>query len=241
VPALTLPLLLTLLASTGAPTLVPEERMEFDIDYKGMRLGEAKLFLGQVDGGVIPAVLQTRTTGIASIITIRQQLSSNLDRETGLPRSIALDAREGDYRHSDTATFDRPANKVRVREQGKHVNNYVLDVPPGTVDFIAMVYRLRQIPLEPGERHPFHVLAGKTVSRIEAEVMGRERVSSGIGEVAAIKVRVPTNFEGEFQEKNATFIWFSDDPRRIIVRISTAFAIGRATARLVSYEPGERG
>jgi hypothetical protein len=240
VPALTLPLLLTLLAST-APTLVPEERMEFAIDYKGVRLGKAKLFLGQVDGGIIPAFLQTRTTGIASIITIRQQLSSNLDRETGLPRSIALEAVEGNYRHSDTASFDRPANKVTVREQGKHVNTYVLDVPPGTVDFIAMVYRLRHLPLEPGASHPFDVLAGKTVSRIHAEVAGRERVSSGIGEIAAIKVRVPTSFEGEFQEKDPTFIWFSDDPRRIIVRISTAFAIGRATAKLVSYAPGGSG
>lgn len=238
-PGLTLPLIAALLAATGTSRLVQNERMEFAIDYKGMRLGKSQLFLGRADGSVIPAVLQTRTTGVAAVITIRQQLSSNIDRTTGLPRSNSLDAVEGNYRHTDTASFDRATNKVTVRERGKHDNTVVVDVPPGTVDFLTMVYRLRGMPLEPGTMHAFDVLAARTVSRIEAEVVGRERVSTGIGDLPAIKVRVPTSFEGEFQEKNPTFIWFSDDPRRIIVRISADFAIGRATARLVSYSAGD--
>jgi hypothetical protein len=240
VQGLTLPLIAAaILAAPHAPPLVQNERMEFAIEYKGVRLGKAQLFLGRADGSVIPAVLQTRTTGVAAIITIRQQLSSNIDRTTGLPRSNALEAVEGNYRHTDTASFDRTTNKATVRKRGKHDNTYVLDVPPGAVDFLSMVYRLRALPLEPGAMHAFHVLAARTVSRIEAEVVARERVSTGIGDFPAVKVRVPTNFDGEFQEKKPTFIWFSDDHRRVIVQISTDFAIGRATARLVSYSPGD--
>jgi len=235
----TLPLLLALLGAAGAPRLVPHERMEFAIDYKGVRLGKAELFLGSAGGGVIPAFLQTRTTGVAAIVTLRQQLSSNLDRATGLPRSNSLDAVEGNYRHSDTAAFDRTANTATVRERGKHDNTYVVAVPPGTTDFLAMVYRLRALPLEVGAKHEFDVLAARRVSRIEAEVVAREPVDTSMGELPALKVRVPTSFEGEFQEKNPTFIWFSDDARRIVVRLSTDFAIGRATARLVSYSPGD--
>jgi hypothetical protein len=242
VPTLALPLLVTLLASSsGAPRLVPEERMEFAIDYKGIRLGKAQVFLGRADGSVIPVFLQTRTTGLASIITIRQHLSSNIDRETGLPRSSSLEAIEGDYRHRDTTAFNRAENTATVYKRGKHENTQVVNVPPGTLDFLAMVFRLRQLPLEPGSRHAFDVLAGRTVSHVETEVVGRERVSSGVGDVEAVKVRVPTSFEGEFQEKNPTFIWFTDDSRRIIVRISVEFAIGRATATLASYTPGKTG
>ena len=247
VPGLAFPLLLALLIapdsdSGSTPRLVAEERMEFSVDYKGVRLGKAQLFLGHADGSVIPAFLQTRTTGVASIITIRQQLSSQLDRHTGLPRSTALEAVEGGYRHSNTAAFDRVRNKATVRRRGsKSDKTWVLDVPPGTVDFLALVYQLRQLPLDTGSRHPFDVLAGRNLAHIETEVAGREQVSTGIGKVPAVKVRVPTSFEGEFQEKNPTFIWFSDDARRIIVRISADFAIGRATATLISYSPGDAG
>jgi hypothetical protein len=212
--------------------------MEFAIDYKGVRLGKAQLFVGRTDGAVIPAFLQTRTTGVASIITMRQQLASNMDRETGLPRSSSLDAVEGNYRHSTHAAFDRSANTATVRKSGKTSRTWVVDVPPDATDFVAMVFRLRSLPLEPGSRHQFDVLAGRKISRIEVEVVGRERVSTGIGEVDAVKVRAPTTFEGEFEEKRPTFVWFSDDQRRLIVRISAEFAIGRATATLVSYSPG---
>jgi hypothetical protein len=240
VPGPTLPLIAAaILAATHAPRLVQNERMEFAIDYKGVRVGKSELFLGRSDGGVIPAFLQTRTTGVAAIITIRQQLSSNIDRTTGLPRSNSLEAVEGNYRHSDTASFDRTTNKATVRRRGKHDNTYVVDVPPGSVDFLAMVYLLRAMPLEVGTMQAFHVLAAQTVSRIETEVVARERVSTGIGDLPALKVRVPTGFDGKFEEKNPTFIWFSDDHRRVIVQISTDFAIGRATARLLSYSPGD--
>jgi hypothetical protein len=227
-------------ASDYARRFVPDERMEFAIDYKGVRLGKAQLFVGAAEGSVLPVFLQTRTTGVASIITLRQQLASNLDRRTGLPRSTSLDAVEGGYRHSQRASFDRTANTATVTKQGKtEPRTWVVDVPPGTVDFLAMVFRLRLLPLEPGSRHEFDVLAGRNISHIVAEVVGREAISSSLGDLQTLKVRVPTSFEGEFQETKPTFVWFSDDDRRVVVRISAEFAIGRATATLVNYTRGE--
>jgi hypothetical protein len=69
-------------------------------------------------------------------------------------------------------------------------------------------------------------------------VVKRESVRTEAGRFAAVKVRVPTGFDGKFSEKNPTYVWFSDDVRRVIVKISTDFAIGRAEAELTSYQPG---
>ena len=69
-------------------------------------------------------------------------------------------------------------------------------------------------------------------------MLGRERVETRAGTFQAVKVRVPTGFTGKFSEKNPTFIWFSDDDRRVVVRITADFAIGNATANLVTYAPG---
>jgi hypothetical protein len=70
-------------------------------------------------------------------------------------------------------------------------------------------------------------------------VVKREQVKTGAGKFAAVKVRVPTGFDGKFSEKNPTFVWFSDDERRVVVKISTDFAIGRAEAELTAYQPGQ--
>jgi hypothetical protein len=116
-----------------------------------------------------------------------------------------------------------------------------VNVPPGTLDFVALVFRLRTLSLEEGARYTFPVLNGKIVSTVVAEVVGRETLSTKAGKFPTVKVRVPTAFNGKFSEKSPTFVWFSDDARRIVVRLSTDFAIGRALADLTDYEPGVTG
>jgi hypothetical protein len=214
--------------------------MDFSIVHRGLSIGRARINVGRPEGRVLPVFLEARTSGIASLFQFREQLASYLDLETGLPRSSSLSAVEGSYRHFDTADFDRARNLARVRIRGKNDNRYEVPVPPGTLDFVAMIFRLRALPLETGRRHEFDVLAGRKVARIATEVVGREQVSTRAGDFAAVKVRVPTSFTGEFQEENPTHVWFSDDARRIVVRISTGFTVGQATARLESYTPGTR-
>jgi hypothetical protein len=202
-------------------------------------MGKARLFVGNVEPTIVPVFLQAQTSSIFSFITLREQISTYLDPATGLPRSASLDAVEGSYRHTDTVQFDRATNKATVREKGKYDHTNVVDVPPGTLDFVGLVFKLRSLPLDARVRYEFPVLAGRKLNTIVAEVVARETVSTSLGDVAAVKVRVPTSFSGKFSEKNPTHVWFSDDARRIVVRITTDFAVGHATASLVSYAPGE--
>lgn len=231
--------LLAALAGSAALPFAPGERMEFDVSYLGMRMGKARISVGRPEGEILPVFLETRSVGLAAVVKLRQQLASYLDIETGLPRSSSLDSVEGSYHHVDTADFDRRAGKAKVRERGKYDNTYLVDVPPDTLDFVALVFKLRTLPLEPGARHPFDVLAGRKVNHVVAEVVGRESVKTKAGRFQAVKVRVPTGFSGKFSEKNPTFVWFSDDARRVVVQITTDFAIGHATASLTAHIPGD--
>jgi hypothetical protein len=225
---------------THHPVVAPRsnEAMEFSVSYLGVRVGKVRLFVGNVDETVAPVFLQAQTSSVLSFITLRQQLATYLDVGTGLPRSATLDAVEGSYRHSDTTKFDRIAHKATVRVRGKHDNTYVVDTPPGTIDFVGLVYRLRTLPLEDGARYAFPVLAGRRLNAVVAEVVGRETVETKIGTFRTVKVRVPTGLTGKFSEKNPTHVWFSHDERRMVVRITSDFAVGHATATLVSYAPG---
>jgi hypothetical protein len=223
------------------PPAVPpraNEVMEFQVSYLGIPMGKVRLFSGAADAAVTPLFLQAQTTSVFAVVTLKQQLASYLDVRTGLPLSGSLDAVEGSYRHTDTVSYDRLANKAKVREKGKYDNTYLIDVPPDATDFIALVYRLRGLPLDPGARYDFRVLAGRDLNKVVAQVLGRERVETKAGTFQALKVRVPTGFTGKFSEKDPTFVWFSDDDRRVVVRITADFAIGHATANLTSYTPG---
>ena len=72
----------------------PGERMDYAVSYMGMELGKARLSVGRVEGEILPVFLETRTTGLMSVVDLRQQLASYLDVETGLPRRTSLDAVE---------------------------------------------------------------------------------------------------------------------------------------------------
>ena len=232
--------------SIATTTFVPpssNERMEYTVSYLGITVGKARLFSGKVDASTAPIFLQAQTASIAAIVTLKQQLASYVDPTTGLARSGQLDAVEGSYRHTDTVTYDRTAspNRATVREKastGKdETRSFAL--PYGTLDFVSLVYRLRHLKLEPGTKYTFHVLTGRILSTAVVEVVGREELSTGIGKVQALKVRVPTAFAGKFAETNPSFVWLTDDARRIVARITTDFAIGHATASLDAYTPGE--
>ncbi len=233
-------LLAALVLSAAPPALpfAPEERMDFNVSYLGLKVGTARIAVGQPIDSLLPVFLQARTGGIASIADVREALVSNLDTATLLPRLATLDAVEPGYRHSDRTHFDREAGKATFTSRGKSESTEVVDVPPGTLDFVALVFRLRTLPLPDGARNEFPVLAGSKVSQVVTVVEGRERVETGAGTFQAVRVRIPTGFTGKFSERNPTYLWFSDDARRIVVRIGTDFVIGRAVATLVSYEPG---
>lgn len=225
-------------ARAGAP-FTPGETMEFVIELAGFKAGVAKLWVGQREGDLLPVNLESRSAGLAAIVSLRQSSVSRLDLATGLPVSSQLEGIEPSYRHTDTAVFDRGTNQAVVREVGRFDKTYTIDVPPGTLDFVALIFRLRTLPLEQGASHEFQVLAARTVATVVAKVEGLETVETRIGEVKAIKVRVPTGLTGKFSEKSPTYVWFSDDARRRVVQISTNFGFGRAVAILSAYGAGQ--
>lgn len=235
------PLLAVVLAAAPALPFASEERMDYTVRYLGLSVGKARISVGRAEGSILPVFLQTRTSGLAGIVDVRQHLATHLDLETLLPRASSLEAVEGGYQHSDSTLFDRAAGKATVRQRGKFDNTYEIAVPEGTLDFVALVFRLRTLPLEPGTSHEFHVLAGRNVRKVAAQVEARETVETRAGTFAAVKVRVPTGFTGKFSEKHPTYVWFTDDARRVVVQITTEFSIGRATAALTAYQPGQPG
>lgn len=227
------------LAAPASPGDSAGERMGYSINYLGMRMGTAAISVRERKDSLVPVELEAHTTGLArGLYRFRERLVSNIDPESGLPSSFVLDTDERGRKHHDTTDYDRAAGTAVVIQRGRTTSTDRVAIPPGTVDFVALVFLLRRMPLEPGDRHTFPVLAGDEVHAVVTEVMGRETVRTRAGTFVALKIRVPTGFTGAFSERNPTYLWLSDDSARIVVRLSTDFSFGGAVAELIEYTPG---
>jgi hypothetical protein len=233
-------LLCAALASPEAPYPIGE-RMGFSIDYLGMRVGTASISVGAPGDRGVPVKLEAHTTGLTgAVYNFRESLVSWLDPGTGLPTYFELNIKENSWKHYDTTEYDRQAGQAIFIQRGKTTSTDKIAVPADTIDFLALAFQLRRLPLEPGTRHTFSVLTGTEGAHpVIAEVMDLETVKTKAGDYQALKIRVPTGLSGKFSEKNPTYLWLSDDPRRVVVKITTDFSFGSGVANLTSYSPGE--
>jgi hypothetical protein len=222
-----------------AQAFSPGEETVLQVRYLGVPTGEGRITVGQPAGDVWPIVFQARTGGVAGIIDIREHLVSYWD--SAAERTLGFDLRAyevGDY-HSDRTRFDR-ANQVATFERerkGKRTTK-TFGVPGDVHDLTGAFMWLRLQALEPGQRLEIPVCSEETQFVLVAEVVGRERIETPAGSFDALKVQVRTAFEGKFSTKRDSYLWLSDDPRHIIVRITADFAVGSLVATLKSYRPG---
>jgi hypothetical protein len=71
-----------------------------------------------------------------------------------------------------------------------------------------------------------------------SEVVGREKLETPAGTFQTVKVKTRTAFGGKFETRRDLFVWFSDDARHVVVKMTADFAVGSMVATLKSYKAG---
>jgi hypothetical protein len=233
--------LLAATASARAEAFAPGEETVIQFRYLNLPTGEGRISVGQPSGDVWPVIFQGRTEGVAGLIDIREHLVSYWDASTSLTRGFDLRAYEvGDFK-VETTRFDR-ANGKATHERQRNGNRSVktFEVPSNTHDLTSALMWLRLQSLQPGDHHELPVCSGSRQFVLVADVVGRETIETPAGTFPSVKVQVRTGFDGKFSTRRDTFVWLSDDPRHVLVRMSAEFAVGSVVATLKSYRPGAR-
>jgi hypothetical protein len=227
-------------ASVGrAAAFAPGEETVIQLRYLNLPTGEGRISVGQPAGDVWPVIFQAKTDGVAGLFDIREHLVSYWDATTRLTRGVDLRAYEvGDYK-TESTRFDRANGKATIERHRKGARTVkTFEIPRDVHDLTSALMWLRLQPLQPGDRHELPVCSGTRQFTLVADVLGRETVETAAGTFTSVKVQVRTAFEGKFSTKRDTFVWFSDDSRHVLVRMSAEFAVGSVVATLKSYRPG---
>jgi hypothetical protein len=223
-----------------ARAVSPGEETVLSVSYLGLPTGEGRIVVGRPEGDILPVIFQAKTSGVAGLLDIRENLVVYWDAERRLTRRSDLKAIElGDY-HQDETRFDREKGVVTytVQRKGK-VREKQAACPVDGHDLTGAFLFLRTQPLEPGKTFEVPVCSGAEPFTLVAEVLGRETVKTPAGAFTALKVKVRTGLSGNFKAKRDTLLWFSDDPRHVLVQMSADFAVGSVVATLKSYTPGQ--
>jgi hypothetical protein len=106
------------------------------------------------------------------------------------------------------------------------------------LDDVSFLYHARTLPLTPGSVYVEPRYYKEEGNPVTVQVLRRERVRVPAGEFDAIVVRPIIRTNGLFKEGGQAEIWFSDDERRLLLKLRAKKSVITLTMELQSYQPG---
>jgi len=213
------------------------ERLTYEISWLNITAGTAVMTVsGAGTNGAQPLVKLVTTAQSRPVITkffpVDNRVESILDHATLLPEHLTFRRREGKKKEDIEYTFHQKEGAVTVV---KGETTETLEMPPGTQDVISCLYYARsELSLQPGSSLTMNVYHDKKNRKVDVRVEEIETVNGPWGEVETARVLVVMPFQGLFLNQGNIRVWFTNDARRIPVRMKAKVIIGSIVADLIS-------
>ncbi len=216
------------------------ESFTFTIGYGMVKAGEARIaiedsltYFGQ---NVLEVVTRARSNRFFdAFFRVRDQAVSYIDADSLFSRYYAKHLREGGYQRDVEIHFDHLARIAYFPSGKENV------IPFGVHDVLSAFFRVRTLDLTAGSEYSLPTHGDKRMYDLRVLVRQRERVKNKVlGEVDCVVVQPILGDEGLFQSSGELLVWFTDDDRRIPVRLRAKVPVGAIEANLSAYHPPTR-
>ena len=221
-----------LAAAVAATTFLSGETLDYELKWLRITGGSARMTISGLDEGRIRITSVGKSSpGFSRIFKVRDEIETIVARNdfSTLRYTKNLDE-DGDKKIEVTTVEDGVA--TRRRRKVKSVR-----VPRPVYDPISLIYHLRTLDLSVGKTHSFTVVADAKVYNVHAVVVKKEAVTTPAGKFNCVVVEPRMDSAGVAREERM-WIWYSDDDRRLPVRIRTEVNFGAVTATLRGVTPG---
>jgi hypothetical protein len=148
-----------------------------------------------------------------------------------------LKKEEGRNLRDVRVVYDQEAGWAQYSNFGQE--NEPVDILPATLDPLSVMFALRAFPLVENEEIRLPISDGRRTSMGVGRIRERERVRVPAGRFDTVLVEPDMQDVGGVFDKSGDSpmqIWFSNDERRMPVRISSRVAVGSFHADLVAVE-----
>lgn len=209
-----------------------------DIVHAGIAVLEVKDEATRDGRRAFKLISTARSAGLVSkFYRVEDRIQSTMDDEELYSLAYSLDQKHGSRKKQREMIFDQTNGTVQVLRDGIQEQFIV----PGRVqDALSSLYYTRT-------RQDFIVGKpiivdvhddGRTWS-VEIHTLGREKITTPLGEFNTIKVKTYPKYEGVFQSKGEIYMWLTDDARKIPLQMKSKISIGTVIATLTSMQTGE--
>jgi hypothetical protein len=231
---------------SAAPTLGADhvpfgqgEELLYSISWYNIVGGTAELKVEEREHEGTPVYrilsLAKSSTFISLFFPVEDRIESLIDRDTLASLRLDVKQRQGKRRRARVTEFDQVNHTATVIRNGK---TKVFEIPAGAQDSLSCLYYFRSLPpIKVGETVSIDVHESNKNWRLAIEGLNRERIETGAGKFQTIRTRAKVEFEGVFLERGDVYVWFTDDERRLPVRMDSKIKVGQISAKLAEYTP----
>ncbi len=182
-------------------------------------------------------MMESRTSSsIDALYRLRDVQHSFADLQQ--PRTLQYEKRSTGKKAQDLRVeFDWTNLKATCRNSGEPEKT--LEILPGTLDPLALIYALRLKELKPGATLEVPVTTGKGFSLVRGKVMeGGKIMVDGRSVDSVVVVPESASMKGLMKKQPPMKIWFSADSARIPLKLQTSHFFGNLDFELLSAATG---
>lgn len=212
------------------------ERFTYRISWMGLHAATAVMEANHApatDGRQALRFVTTATSSpvVTKFYAVDNRVESLVDADTLSPQRLLFRRREGKRKNDYDVTFRHAQGNVLSIKDGVPTT---IAIPQGTQDSISCLYYVRSVPvLQPGFSQVMTVHHDKKNYRLEVRIEAIEKVKGPWGEIEAIRALAIMPFQGIFLNQGNIRVWFTNDDRRIPVRMKAKVIVGSIVADLI--------
>jgi len=220
-------------------TFASGETLDYSLSWLKIPGGAARMTIGPHQPGELRLTsIGKSSASFGHIFKVHDEFVSVVDAGDFSTHRFEKHLEERGRVKDETTIVSEPMGIAVRRRAGK--NPQAVHVTPPVLDPLSLVYRLRTLNLTPGAVHHLPMLADGKLFAVEATVVGRETIETPAGRFACVIVEPKMTTSGLFHN-DATArlrIWYSEDERRLPVRIRSDVKFGAITANLQAVYAG---
>lgn len=228
----------------------PYELMKFKVRWLFIHAGMAEIEFKESneEKGIYHIRLKAESSGIiSSIFDVDDQAECWVDSNICSIRYLK-NQREGRWIADENAEFDYKRRKIFYEIKKKKKPGEIeerkdeIEIGEGECfhDMVSSFYYFRILDIAEGKTYQIATFdRGKTFNT-ELKIIGREKISTELGEFDAFVLQPLSKFEGAFRtRKGKMWVWISADERKVPLRIKGKFTFGSVYMDIVYYQRGE--
>jgi hypothetical protein len=129
-------------------------------------------------------------------------------------------------------------NRWNHKTNGYSESKEFSPIEPFSQDSLSALFYMRTIPLPIGTVISVPIVSeGKSWEAV-CTVLRREMVSTPFGKVQTVVIKPEMKFQGILKKSGDSFLWLTDDDRRIPIRLEAKVRVGTVIAQLRVAELG---